>query len=73
MFVTFLILFFQNGIFLVINRPTKVTKLSAAVIDHIQTNTIIDSHIESGIVKTDVSDHFDVFSLIKSSIEQANI
>ena len=43
------------------NRPTRVTKLSAAVIDHIQTNTIIDSHIESGIVKTDVSDHFDVF------------
>ena len=45
-----------------INRPTRVTKLSATVIDNILTNTIIDSHIQIGIIKNDVSDHFDVFS-----------
>ena len=48
---------FQNSIFPVINRPTRVTKTSATIIDHILTNTIIDSPLHSGIVKTDISDH----------------
>ena len=56
MFVTFLILFFK----IVINRPTRVAKSSATVTDHILTNTIIDSHIQSGIIKTDISDNFAV-------------
>ena len=34
---------FQNGLFPVINRPTRVTKSSATVIDHILINTIITS------------------------------
>ena len=37
---------FQNGIFPVIKGPTRVTKSSAAVIDHILTNIIIDSNIQ---------------------------
>ena len=53
---------FQNDIFPVINRPTRVTKSSAAIIDHIVTSTLIDSHIQSGIIKTDISDYFAVFS-----------
>ena len=56
-----------------INRPTRVTKLSATVIDHILTNTIIDPHIQIGIIKTDISDHFTVFHLIKTNLEQTNI
>ena len=56
-----------------INRPTRVTKSSATVIDHIPTNTIKDSHIQSGIIKTDIIDHFAVFSLIKTNLEQTNI
>ena len=64
---------FQNGIFPVINRPTRKTKSSATVIDHILTNTIIGSHIQSGILKTDISDHFAVFSLIKTNFELTNI
>ena len=59
---------FQNGIFSVINRPTRVTKLSATIIDHILTNTLIDSHIQSGIIKTEISDHFAVFSLLKTNL-----
>ena len=62
----------QNGIFPLINRLTKVTKLSATVIDHIVTNTIINSHIQCVIIKTDVSDHCPVFSLIKTNLEQTN-
>ena len=56
----FLNFVFQNGIFIVINRPTRVAKSSATVTDHILTNTIIDSHIQSGIIKTDISDNFAV-------------
>ena len=51
------------------NRPSRVIKSSATVIDNILTNTIIDSHIQSGIIKTDVSEHFAVFSLIKTNLE----
>ena len=64
---------FQNGIFPVINRPTRATESSATVIDHILANIIIDSHIQSGIIKTDMSDHFSVFSLIKTNLKHTNI
>ena len=49
---------FQNGIFSVINTPTKGAKSSVSVIGHILANTISDSHIQSGIIKADISDHF---------------
>ena len=64
---------FQNGTFIVIKRPTRVTKSSAIVIDHILTNTIMDSHIQRGIIKTDINDHFAIFSLIRTNLEQTNI
>ena len=58
----FLNFVFQNGICPVINRPTRVTKWSATIIDHILKNTLRDSNIQSGIIKTNISDHFDIFS-----------
>ena len=64
---------FQNGVFPVINGPTRVTKSSATIIDHILTNTLIDSHIQSSIIKTDIRDHFVVFSLLKTNFELTNI
>ena len=60
---------FQKSIFPVVNRPTIVTKTSATIIDNILTNTIIDSPLHSGIVKTD----FAVFCLLKTNFEQSNI
>ena len=66
-------LIFQNGIFPLINRATRVTKSSAAIIDHVLTNTIIDSEIQSGIIKTDISDHFAVFAFMKTNLVQPNI
>ena len=64
---------FQSGIFPVINIPTRATKPNATIIDHILTKTLIDLHIQSGIIKTDISDHFAVFSLLKTNLEQTNI
>ena len=64
---------FQSGIFPVINIPTRATKSNATIIDHILTKTLIDLHIQSGIIKTDISDHFAVFSLLKTNLELTNI
>ena len=37
------------------------------------TNTTIDSRIRTGIIKTDITDHFAVFYLIKTNFEKTNI
>ena len=69
----FLNLAFHNSIFPVINRPTRVTKTCATIIEHILANSIIDSPLHSGIIKTDISDHFAVLCLLKTNFEQSNI
>ena len=66
-------LVFQNGFFSLINRPIGITKSSATIIDHMLTNTIIDSEGQSCIIKTDISDHFAVFALMKTSLILSNI
>ena len=38
-----------------------------------QTNTIIDSEVQSGIIKTDISDLFAVLALMKASLVEPNI
>ena len=55
-----------------IKRSSRVTKLIATVTDYILTNTIIESYIQSGIIKNDVSYHFAVFFLIKTNLNQVD-
>ena len=50
-----------------------MTKSSATIIDHILKITLIDSHIQNGIIKTDINDHFVAFSLLKTSLEETKI
>ncbi|XP_057314221.1 uncharacterized protein LOC130655476 [Hydractinia symbiolongicarpus] len=52
---------FQSGYIPLINKPTRVTKQNATVIDHIITNSFCDKELHSGIIKTDISDHFPIF------------
>ena len=59
---------FQNSFVPIINRPTRVTRKSATCIDHILTNSLIDTEIESGIFKSEISDHFSIFCKIKTNI-----
>jgi len=47
----------------IINKPTRVNKHSATIIDHIITNNLKSKHIYTGIIKTDISDHFPIFLL----------
>ena len=46
-----------------ITKPTRVTWTSATLIDHIFTNNIHSKSV-SGIIVTDVADHFGVFQII---------
>ncbi len=52
-----------------INKPTRVTKQSATLIDNIYTNitSISDSHL-SGIIRTSISDHFPIFTILNKQI-----
>lgn len=51
---------FSHGFIPTISKPTRVTNASATLIDHIYTNDIISS-ATSGIIITDVADHFGTF------------
>ena len=48
---------FEFSMIPTINKPTRVTKHTATVIDNIKTNCIINSDFKSVIVKKDLSDH----------------
>ena len=55
-------IWYSHSVFPVITKPTRITKNSATLIDHILTDKInIDSdHIE-GILGCSISDHYDIF------------
>ena len=60
---------FCNGFLPVIVKPTRITHSSATLIDHIYTNNITNkSH--SGIIITDLADHFGTFHSVE--IKPAN-
>ena len=61
---------FENDVFTVINRPTRITKTKETTIDHILTNTILEFEVHSGIIKNDVSDHFGIFCVLKTDLER---
>jgi hypothetical protein len=55
--------FFSRGYIPVILQPTRLSFSSATLIDHIYTNDML-SKSTSGIVITDVADHFGTFHLV---------
>ena len=55
-------LMYSNSLFPCITKPTRVTNKSATLIDNIFCNRLIDNpNVLSGILYTDISDHFPVF------------
>lgn len=57
-------LLYSHSFFPTITKPTRVTETSATVIDHNWINNI-ENYRESGVIYTDISDHFPVFTVIK--------
>ncbi len=51
---------FSQGFIPLIHKPTRVTSVTATLIDHIYTN-ILNSESISDIILTDVADHFGTF------------
>ena len=50
----------------IINKPTRITKHSATAIDNIFTNSVFNNSLETGIIQTDISDHFPIYVATKS-------
>ena len=50
-----------------IQRATRVTRATAAAIDHIITDAILESTMHSGIIKANISDRFPIFTILENS------
>ena len=61
----FVNLMFQFGLVPTINKPTRVTNKTISAIDHIITNSIYNNNFKTGIIKTDISDHFPIIRAFK--------
>ena len=59
----FLNLIFQHALVPIENKPTRVTKNNATLIDYIITNSFMDQENLTGILKTDISDHFPILTI----------
>ena len=61
----YLNLLFQKNFIPVINKPTRVSRNNATIIDHINTNHFLNNYMHSGIISADISDHFPMFLISK--------
>ena len=69
----FLDVMYAHSLFPYISKPTRVTKTSATIIDHILTNNFDShSHHKQGIICSSISDHFSVFHIATDTREHEN-
>ena len=54
-------LMFRHGLIPTVNKPTRVTTNTATAIDHMTANSVINGVFKTGIIKTDICDHFPIF------------
>lgn len=64
----FISLLFSYSHYPLISKPTRITNHSATLIDNIFTNEL-ETNVKSGILITDISDHFGIFSISNSHSE----
>ena len=62
-------LMFRDALIPTINKPTFATRNTATAIDHIITNSAINAEFKTGIIQTDISDHFPVFFIFKCVVD----
>ena len=63
---TFLNNVYANGLTPMINKPTRLTKTTASLIDNIFINSYT-SNVNAGIIYSDVSDHLPVFVVLNNA------
>ena len=66
---SFVNLMLRCGMVPIINKPTRVTRYTATAIDHMFTNSIINTEIKSAIIKADISDHFPILFVAKVKVD----
>ena len=54
----YLSLIYQNSFLPTVNKPTRVTRKTSTIIDHILTNLFVNTNFKTFIFKIDISDHF---------------
>ena len=62
---------FAHSFLPLINKPTRVSRNNATVIDHLLSNSFINKNYLTGIVKTDISDHFPVFLIAETDVKKS--
>lgn len=67
----FVNLIYSNNFFPCIDRPTRVTEKSATLIDNILTNDM-SAKINSGVLVTDITDHFPIFTTSSTNSNFSN-
>ena len=55
----------SNSLLYIFSVPTRVTKSSTTLINHIMTNSL-NSNIISGVVRYDISDHFPIYAVFSN-------
>ena len=54
---------------LTVNKSARYKEQSYCAIDHIITNSVINAEFKTGIIKTDISDHFPIFFIFKCVVD----
>ena len=60
---------FHCGMVPVINKPARLTRYTVTAIDHMFTNSIINTEIKSAIIKAVTSDHFPILFVAKVNVD----
>ena len=58
---------FSHNVIPTINKPTRVTRNRATAMDHFITNTVVDTQLKTGIIQTDLADHFPIIFALKTN------
>ena len=61
---------FHCGMVPVISKSTRVTRYTATAIDHMFTNSDINTEIKLAVIKADISDHFPILFVAKVNVDQ---
>ena len=65
----FVNLMFRHGLIPIVDEATRVTRNTVTAINHIITNSIINAEFKTGIIKTDISNHFPLFFIFKCAVD----
>ena len=66
---SFVNLMFRHGLIPTVNKHTHVTRNTGTAIDYIITNSVTNAEFKTGIIKTDISDHFPIFFIFKCLVK----